>query len=221
MYLVTAATTFEMRPFLENLSGEGFDTFVTGVGPFETILNLAGFLNNYSGELNGVITFGVGGAYVTTEGKQRAGLLDICLAETEVFGDFGVCLGNKIEPITGKELEAPRTFDMDAELLGRAVGVLRAKEISFYQGHFVTVSCATGTLERGTMLEHQYRGLCENMEGAAVARVCQEFDLPCLEIRCISNLVEDRDTSRWQLKKACKRSGEIAATIVKHLVTTT
>ena len=37
------------------------------------------------------------------------------------------------------------------------------------------------------------------MEGAAVALACQQMSAPLLEIRGISNLVEDRDTSRWEL----------------------
>jgi futalosine hydrolase len=55
------------------------------------------------------------------------------------------------------------------------------------------------------------------MEGAAVARVCRQFSLPCLEVRSISNMVEDRNTKNWQLKQACTRAGQAAATIIKSL----
>ena len=37
------------------------------------------------------------------------------------------------------------------------------------------------------------------MEGAAVALACQQLSTPLLEVHGISNLVEDRDTSRWDL----------------------
>jgi futalosine hydrolase len=37
------------------------------------------------------------------------------------------------------------------------------------------------------------------MEGAAVALACQQLAVPLLEVRGISNLVEDRDTRRWNL----------------------
>jgi futalosine hydrolase len=67
------------------------------------------------------------------------------------------------------------------------------------------------------MLLEKFQGLCENMEGAAVARVCAAFAVPCLELRCISNFVEDRDAGRWELKKACRRSGEVASLLVEHL----
>jgi futalosine hydrolase len=38
------------------------------------------------------------------------------------------------------------------------------------------------------------------MEGAAVAQVCAHQQVPFLELRGISNLVEDRDLARWDLK---------------------
>lgn len=218
MYLITAATRFEMRPYLDNFFLERTHELITGVGPVETTVRLMAFLNENYQQVKGVVNFGVGGAYIDPAGKPRAELLDVCLAETEVLGDFGVCLEDQVEPISGKELEVPSTFVMDADLLELASLALQKEEIPYRKGNFVTVNCTTGTEKRGRMLSQQYSGLCENMEGAAVARVCQEFGLPFLEVRCISNLVEDRDKRKWQLKKACTRSGEVAAAIVHHLV---
>jgi futalosine hydrolase len=40
------------------------------------------------------------------------------------------------------------------------------------------------------------------MEGAAVAQMCARFGVPFFEVRGISNLVEDRDLSRWNLSAA-------------------
>ena len=106
---------------------------------------------------------------------------------------------------------------MDKLLVARAVEVLQAEHIDFSIGRFVTVSCTTGTAIRGAMMAKQYNAMCENMEGAAVARVCSEFNLPCLEVRCISNMVEDRDTTKWQLQKACRKCGKVAAAVVGRL----
>ena len=218
MYLVTAATGFEMEPFEEAcLAVDRITRLVTGVGPVETAVRLCMQLGKETG-IRGVINFGVAGAYINAGLPEAPQLLDICLAKEEVLGDFGVCLEHQVERFTGKELKVPDTFLLDNELRKKAETVLDSLGVSYFSGTFVTVNCASGTLARGTILAEQYKGLCENMEGAAVARVCEEFSVPCLEIRCISNFVEDRDRGGWQLQKACRRSGEVAAKVVDYLL---
>lgn len=218
MVLVTAATDFEMKPFRSACRLGGVGSLVTGIGPVETAVNLYSWLHSNGGAVTGVINFGVAGAYVPPAGGNAPQILDICLAEEEILGDLGICLDDRIERIAGSGLRTPVSFSMDPRLLAQAEHALSSRRIAFYRGPFVTVSCASGTARRAKMLAGQYHGLCENMEGAAVARVCGEFGLPCLELRCISNLVEDRDTSRWQLRDACRRAGEAAALVVAQIV---
>ena len=40
------------------------------------------------------------------------------------------------------------------------------------------------------------------MEGAAVFRICQSFNTRCIQIRSISNFVEKRKKSVWNLSLA-------------------
>ena len=218
MFLVTSATDFEMEPFdIAYLGKEKPFRLVTGIGPVETAVRLYGWLGKNADRVRGVINFGVAGAYLQPSVNRQPKLLDICLANREVLGDLGVCLEDRIEPVTGSEFRVADRFEMDARLLGQSAKALDSRELEYFTGTFVTVSCASGTARRGAMLADQYHGLCENMEGAAVARVCAEFNLPCLEVRCISNIVEDRDTGRWQLKKACIQAGEVAVRITEYL----
>ena len=219
MYLVTSATQFEMQPFKDAcLSIDRVQCLVTGIGPVETSVHLFSWLSGHAEQVKGVVNIGVAGAYIPSTSRQGPQLLDICLAEEEVLGDLGICLENDVERFVGKDLTVPDSFIMDRELIEKARTVLDSLGISHYSGTFVTVNCASGTAARGRLLADQYNGLCENMEGAAVTRVCREFSLPCLEVRCISNLVENRDPSRWKLQKACRHSGEVAAKIVDYLV---
>ena len=98
-----------------------------------------------------------------------------------------------------------------------AEAVLAGGRMACRRGTFVTVSCVSGTSRRGDLLARQHQGLCENMEGAAAARVCREFGLPFLELRCVSNLVEERDLRKWRLREACDRCGEAAALLLQGL----
>jgi len=216
MFLVTAATDFEMEAFHPTCPPEACASLVTGVGPVETAVRLTAFLAECSRPLAGVVNFGVAGAYLL-EGRNNAAVLDICLAEREVLGDLGICSGAEVKRLRGEGLEMNDTFDLDPGLLRQAEALLAAASIPHRSGVFATVSCVSGTRERGGMLARQHHALCENMEGAAVARACQHFGLPLLELRCVSNLVEDRNRQNWQLRKACARCGEVAALVVKGL----
>ncbi|MCI5167233.1 MAG: futalosine hydrolase [Candidatus Electrothrix sp. GM3_4] len=215
--LITAATDMEMQAFLD-AKGDQEHTcrFVTGIGPVETALSLAGILHK-NPEIDCVLNFGIAGAYLENGTSVQAGLLDLCLAEQEVLGDLGIQLADKVERFS-VELSVRDRFALDPWLLSTAGRVFEDMNISYKQGCFVTVSCASGTQRRGDQLGRQFRGLCENMEGAAVTRVCDFFSLPCLEVRCISNMVEDRNKENWLLKEACVKAGRAAAAITAGLV---
>ena len=217
-YLVTAATDFEMEAF----GAAGGDTdhtlqLITGLGPVETTLSLSCLLQERAGQIDGVLNFGVAGAYPDNGSEHTAGLLDICLAEQEILGDLGICLQERFERFTDPNLRVENSFILDQSLAVSAGQALEHAGIGYKRGTFITVNCASGTRKRGQLLAREYQGLCENMEGAAVARVCNRFSLPCLEVRCISNMVEDRDTASWKLKQACARAGQAAAVIIKSL----
>jgi futalosine hydrolase len=67
---------------------------------------------------------------------------------------------------------------------------------------FVTVSTCTGTDAMARAIEARTGGAVENMEGAAVAHVAHLHGVPVGEVRGISNIVTNRDTSQWKLKNA-------------------
>ncbi len=207
----------EMRAFTRSCADAAdFELLVTGVGLVETTFTLTSRLSRDPGNVQGIIHFGIAGAYLRSE-DDGAGMLDICLAEEEILGDLGICHQDRIESFIAPELGIRDRFFLDKRLLERATLFLQQNKIPYRPGRFVTVSCVSGTRKRGEMLADQFQALCENMEGAAVARVCVGFNLPCLELRCISNFVEDRNTGRWKLKEACRRAGEVAALVAEYL----
>lgn len=216
MLLVTAATSLEMDAFLSASSaGRDVHSLCTGVGPVEAALHLTHYLAATSQTITGVINFGVAGAYL---GDGRgAGLLDICLADREILGDLGICIQEQVVALRGESLAIFDTFDLDSPLLQQVTTLLEGATIAVHRGTFVTVNCVSGTRRRGDSLARQHQALCENMEGAAVARVCRHFQLPLVELRCISNLVEDRDPTTWRLRDACRRCGQVVARVVEGL----
>ncbi len=221
MILAVAATEIEMAPFMAAMTAgsvRACRTLVTGVGPVETTLRLTRFLCQSEEQFAAVIHFGVGGAYIQPDesGQQQLELLDICLARQEVAGDFGICLGEAMDYLK-ISLTGEIVYNMDATLLQRSQAIFDRFGIKYTSGVFITVNGITGTRARGKMLQSRWNGLCENMEGAAVARVCREFSLPCTELRCISNYVVDRDPSSWRLQEACLKAAYAATRLAKEL----
>jgi futalosine hydrolase len=218
MILAVAATEIEMAPLQALLQQENFRslTLVSGVGPVETAVRLVRFLTGRLDAITAVINIGVAGGYIAAVGVSGPELLDLYLAETEVFGDLGICFPDRIDPFP-EVLTGRISFRMDRDLLVKASRICADHHITVKTGNFITVTGASATQARGEMLRSRFQAHCENMEGAAVARVCAEYALPVLEIRCISNLVEDRDPGHWRLQEACTKSAQAAAVLLKNL----
>ena len=214
MILAVAATEFEMQPFRESIQTHQYVSLTCGVGPVESCLRLTSFLGQKSSDISMVVNFGVAGAYIS-ENQDGPGLLDICIAETEIFGDLGICFPRRLDDLPGELVQ--KEFALASEIRENSEQVLQNDNIKYYCGPFVTVSCVSGTRERGTMLQHKYQAICENMEGAALARVCNEFSLPLLQLRCISNMVDNRDPGKWKLTEAAEKGGKTAAFIVDRI----
>ncbi|RLB64245.1 MAG: futalosine hydrolase [Deltaproteobacteria bacterium] len=150
--------------------------------------------------------FGCGGAYL------NSGLTigDLALADSEIFGDEGVATAKGFRDLAGMGIPMRQaseqffnTWPVDKELHDWAQPLLQKyaqrTDTNLCSGPFVTVSTCTGTTTKATEIEDRTDGICENMEGAAVALACQQLSVPLLEVRGISNLVEDRGASRWDL----------------------
>ncbi len=192
----------ELEPITAILrDSAGFDVLLSGVGPVESAVKLTEYLARAEPcDISAVINVGLAGAYPDSGISPLA----ICLAENEFLGDIGVCMDERIDELDGS-FAPPLEFKMNRELLAAAAKYLRGSGFIYHLGNFVTVAAACGTISRSRYLRDKFKAICENMEGAAVARVCQKFSLPCLELRCVSNMVVDRRDQHWQSKEAVAR----------------
>ncbi len=215
MYLLVAATSFEMESVRRFFVNEAdVDYLVCGVGLVESTFSLSRFLAAARKNIQAVILFGIAGAYIDSE----AGMLDLCLAEKEILADLGISMNDEIIFFDRQKMNVEVEFSLPGGILIHAEKILADGGFVGKKGTFVTVNCASGTLKRGMYLKEKHQALCENMEGAAVVRVCQGFQVPCVELRCVSNMVMDRDPSQWLLREACEKSGAAAACLVKGLL---
>lgn len=199
MLLVAVATRQEIEPLQQSyINQRGIRLVITGVGPVAAAANLGSYLAVNGGNIHGVLNIGVAGAYL----KSGLELLDICLARQEVVGDFGICMQNEIQDFESDVMQPNKPIALQNELSERIAKILQANSISYKITNCVTVSSCSGTQKRGDFLQQKYSAGCENMEGAGIAMVCNNFNVPCVELRCISNKVEDRNLDTWLLAEA-------------------
>ncbi|HTG01270.1 MAG TPA: futalosine hydrolase [Nitrospirota bacterium] len=169
-----------------------------------------------------LVVFGIGGAYPAS--GARVG--DVAVANTEIAGDEGVLTleGFKDTEYIGIPLLKTSssviftTYPAPAALLHVALQTLlsdRRDMPDVHVGAFVTLSTCTGTESRARELEDRYHGLCENMEGAAAAQVAELHSLPWLEVRGISNLVENRDVRKWDIPAAARAAQQAVLRILE------
>ncbi|MDI6743850.1 MAG: futalosine hydrolase [Thermodesulfovibrionales bacterium] len=176
-----------------------------------------------------IINFGIGGAYPSS--GLRPG--DIAIADREIYGDEGLWLKDGFHktdvmgiPLLKKSRKKYfNEFPLDKNLVKKAMKVIPPNpplikggwgDYGIRTGAFITVSTATGTHRRARQLEKRFSAICENMEGAAIAHVCAMYGIPMVEIRGISNIVEDRDKSKWDIRTAAENCQKIILTLVKE-----
>lgn len=195
----------------------------TGIGAVNAAHALTCALQMGSPDL--VLQTGVGGAYLS------AGLEigDVALANEENYGDLGVRTGwgwrsaklIGIPVLMQDGLEFFNRFPLEHEWVRQATRILKGVEwdgeVQVGTGPFVTVQECSGTPELGAEREACFEGICESMEGAAVAHLCRLYDVPFLEVRGISNLVEERRRHLWNLPLAAARAQRAACSLIEKL----
>ncbi len=184
------------------LQGQSVAVAHSGIGLSSMAMQLTRLLERRT--YQAVLLCGCGGSFA------QAGLTngDLVLAEAEVFADLGVATAADFTPLEQLNISLPielvppcqQRFSLQSSLLNWA----RKQLPQAVCGTFVSVNCCSGHPQLSVELEQRSGAICENMEGAAAAQVCAEYQLPLLEIRGISNPTGTRDPQQWELRRGAE-----------------
>lgn len=232
MFLILAATPVEtalLRQHLVNiktlscadrellqgeLCGAGILLAHGGVGSMLMTMQLTRFLSSYRPEA--ILLCGCGGSYPDSE----LAVGDLALAKAETYGDCGATTDTGFIPLEELKIsQEPRyapifqqSYNLDTPLLQNAVRLLPEAGC----GTFVTVNNCSNSYQLSRQLQQQTGGICENMEGAAVAQVCAEFSIPLLELRGISNPTGTRANQLWDIPRGVRVAQEGVLTLLQR-----
>jgi futalosine hydrolase len=173
-----------------------------GVGKTAAALSLSGLRQRP--DVRAVLLFGVAGAYpdrhrVTPAPVRRGGL---CIVGSDRFGDEGIETPTGFQDLHAMRLGDCGPFPANPRMAQQAAALLGAPIV-----RGVTVSTCSGTDSASERMARRSGADVETMEGAAVAYVCRQFELPMLHVRAISNWTGDRGRGEWDLGAAVDAVG--------------
>ena len=176
--LIVAATDFE----LEKDQFSTHEILITGLGVLETTLELTKKLAFNSYDL--VINAGIAGSF---DNKIKIG--DVVEVTEDILSELGYEENKTFFEF--KNFSVPNKFTVDSK-----TDLLKVKSITVN-----TVSGNTSTIKK---IKKRLSPDIETMEGAAVFRVCNDFNIPCMQIRSVSNFVGERNKKNWNIDLAVK-----------------
>jgi futalosine hydrolase len=175
-----------------------------GVGKVNAAAATAVMIDRYQPQL--VINTGCAGAYP----GSGLSIGNLAVASEEVLADDGVMVAEgwkdlrymKIPSVDQGGLSCYNMLPLSRHASEKAMQLADYYGVFLMRGRFATVSTCSGSGKYGAELSHRWNALVESMEGAAVAQVCLRCGVDCLEIRGISNMVEERDLKNWDIARA-------------------
>ncbi len=175
-----------------------------GAGKVNAAIAATSMIERFNPKL--LINTGSAGAY------QGSGLEtgDIAVADEEIFGDEGVITSSGWLDLEAMGLVLLKRHDsaicnripIDLRHMQEIMALGEKLDARIAFGSFVTVSTCSGTSARGEEISSRFGAVAESMEGAAAALAALRYGIEFVEIRGISNLVEERNMERWDMKKA-------------------
>ncbi len=208
--LIAAATEAELAPFMAHLSANWsiisknvyqhnnlqVVILVTGVGMVATAYTLTRALSAMKYDF--VIQAGIAGSF-----NKDIKIGDTVFITSEQWGDLGAEDNDSYLDLFVMGLQDANTYPYENGKLNTAITEIH-KNLMLPQVAGLTVNMVSGNENTIARLSAQYKCDIESMEGAAFHYVCLMEQVPFAQVRTISNYVEPRDRSKWQIGPAVK-----------------
>ena len=189
--LIVAATKSEIIS-KTNLSN---NILITGVGMINTAINLTKELMQKRYDF--VINIGIAGSF--DKELKNGSVVEVI---EDNFSEIGF----------ENDLNFSRFKGFDLKTKYFVEGKTKLKKV-----RGITVNTVHGNSKTISEIVKRENPEIESMEGADFFKVREEFNVPCIQIRSISNKVEVRDKSKWDINLAISNLNTEVEKIINNL----
>jgi len=199
--LIVAATKKEIAPLLKQIRTLEHkpDVLITGVGMVATTFELTKIFSAKKIDL--AINLGICGSF-----KREIEIGEVVNITEDIFSEMGAESGDDFLGLSDMKLTDKKDVFL-VSLKKPAHPVI--KDLKKVRG--ITVNTVHGNKESISKVVSLYKPDVESMEGAAFFYVCNRFKIPAIQLRAVSNYVEERNTNNWNISLAIKNLNEVAA----------
>ena len=206
--LIVYATQSELAQLdLEKISAT---VLITGVGMVATTFHLTEHLSKNKYDL--ILNVGIAGSFSN----------EIQIGETvnivqDCFGDFGAEDDENFIDVfeIGLEEKNESLFENGVITFVDSAKFKCIDALRKVKG--ITVNKVHGNEKSIARIKSKYNPDIETMEGAAVFYVCKLKNIPCIQIRSISNFIEKRNRANWDIKGAVKNLNSFIQAFIDEL----
>ena len=220
--LIVAATWMEVKLLVDEFSlkkekshlfkeyefgGTKIHILITGIGTTFTAFHLTHCLqeNKYDFVLN----IGIAGS-LTREIK----IGEVVNVISEEFADLGIEKKDEFLTLFESGFMDSNEFPFEHCVLKSANN---SRIFDFKKVRGITTNKSFGRSTSIAEINQKFSAHIESMEGAAVFYVCNWLGIPCYQIRAISNFVEPRDSSKWNIPLALENLKEAILSALRKL----
>ena len=184
---------------------------ITGVGSLSTAWSLKQWLSeNEKPDL--IINAGIAGSY-----RNDIKIGDVVMPVTDCFADSGIEDRDNFLTLFEAGLADPDEFPYRSGLLHCDSYISEKYNKLLKPVSAITVNTATGSENNVNKLVKKFNPDIETMEGATFFYICTREKLSFLALRSISNFVEARNRSNWNIPLALKHLSEKLKEVIIRL----
>ncbi|MCF6241469.1 MAG: futalosine hydrolase [Bacteroidales bacterium] len=183
---------------------------ISGVGLSFTSYSLSKAV--FKSRYDWVINTGIAGSF-----NKNLKIGDVVQVTDDCFADLGIRDKNQFIDIFEAGFIDKNEYPFNnARLKATDVNFPALKKIKKVKG--ISVNTVSGNKEEIIQLQQKYKADTESMEGAAVFYVCLNENIPVIQIRSISNYVEERDKTKWDIPLAIKNLNRFIFSFIHNIL---